>query len=62
MRKRQKPKDFDHYIEEYLYTCQSRGLRAKTMASYEQTLYLFARWAREQEHLESPCEVREQTI
>ena len=62
MRKQQKPRDFDHYIEEYLYTCQSRGLRAKTMASYEQTLYLFARWAREQEHLESPCEVREQTI
>lgn len=32
------------------------------MQSYEQPLRLFERWAREQEQIESPLEVREQTI
>lgn len=53
---------FDTCIDEYLYYCQSRRLRPKTMASYEQTLRLFERWIREQEGLERPCEVVEQTI
>lgn len=55
-------RDFDFYIDEYLYYCQSRRLRPKTMNSYEQTLRLFERWTMEQEGLESPAEVREQTI
>lgn len=46
-------RDFDFYIDEYLYYCQSRRLRPKTMNSYEQTLRLFERWTREQESLES---------
>lgn len=62
MRRRKTAADFDHYIDEYLYFCQSRRLRPKTMQSYEQTLRLFERWAREQEQIESPLEVREQTI
>lgn len=36
--------DFDRMIDEYLVYCHSRQLRAKTMASYEQTLRLFRRW------------------
>lgn len=55
-------RDFDFYIDEYLYYCQSRRLRSKTMNSYEQTLRLFERWAKEQEGVESPAEVREQTM
>ena len=55
-------RDFDFYIDEYLYYCQSRRLRPKTMSSYEQTLRLFERWTREQKGIESPLEVREQTI
>lgn len=54
--------DFDYYIGEYLYYCQSRRLRRKTMESYEQSLRLFERWLFESEHIERPEEVREQTI
>ena len=36
--------EFDRMIDEYLVCCHSRQLRAKTMASYEQTLRLFQRW------------------
>ena len=62
MKREQTGKDFDHYIDEYLYDCRSRGLREKTMSSYEQTLYLFARWVREREGLDCPSQVREQSI
>ena len=56
------PKEFGQYIDEYLYFCQSRRLRPKTLASYEQTLRLFERWIREQEGLELVEDVRQQTI
>lgn len=62
MKRGRSERDFDYYIDEYLYFCRSRRLRPKTMQSYEQTLRLFERWAREQEQIESPLEVREQTI
>ena len=62
MKKSMVKKDFDYYIDEYMYYCQSRHLRPKTLNSYEQTLRLFERWVREEESLESPAEVREQTI
>lgn len=62
MRKQEIVKDFDYYIDEYLYYCNSRRLSPKTMNSYEQTLRLFERWAREQEQIASPNQVREQTI
>lgn len=62
MRKSKVKKDFDFYIDEYMYYCQSRRLRPKTLTSYEQTLRLFERWVRDVESLESPAEVREQTI
>lgn len=62
MRKDSIKRDFNFYIDEYMYYCQSRRLRPKTMGSYEQTLRLFERWVREVESLESPAEVREQTI
>lgn len=55
-------KDFDYYIEEYMYYCRSRQLRPRTMQSYEQTLRLFERWCLEAERISEPGEVREQTI
>lgn len=62
MKKSMVKKDFDFYIDEYMYYCQSRHLRPRTLNSYEQTLRLFERWVREEESLESPAEIREQTI
>lgn len=62
MAKNMVKKDFDFYIDEYMCDCQSRRLRPKTMNSYEQTLRLFERWIREQEGLESPSEVKTQSI
>ena len=62
MRKKGVERDFDFYIDEYMYYCQSKRLRQKTLTSYEQTLRLFERWLREQEGMESPKMVREQTI
>ena len=41
MKKKQFKRDFDYYIDEYLYNCRSRKLRPKTMISYEQSLRLF---------------------
>lgn len=61
MKKEMVKQDFDFYIDEYMYHCQSRRLRPKTMNSYEQSLRLFERWAREQEGIERPAEVKEQT-
>ena len=60
--KEQAKRDFDFFIDEYLYYCQSRRLRPKTLNSYEQTLRLFERWTKEQEGIASPLEVMEQTI
>lgn len=62
MRRKDENRDFNFYIEEYLCYCQSRRLRPKTINSYDQALRLFARWAREQEQLDRPEEVREQTV
>ena len=36
-------RDFDYWIDEYMYNCRSRKLRPKTMISYEQSLRLFER-------------------
>lgn len=41
MKKKQFVRDFDYYIDEYMYNCRSRKLRPKTMISYEQSLRLF---------------------
>lgn len=35
---------FDWQIEEFMVYCQSKQLRPKTIASYEQALRLFQRW------------------
>ena len=34
MKKKRFVKDFDYYIDEYMYNCRSRKLRPKTMQSY----------------------------
>ena len=62
MRKTKVKKDFDYYIEEYMYNCRSRQLRPKTMQSYEQTLRLFERWCMDQEGIDDPGQVIERTI
>ena len=59
MRKAKNIKDFDYYIDEYMYYCRSRKLRPKTMQSYEQTLRLFERWCKEEEGIAEPNQVRE---
>ena len=43
VKKKAVKKDFEFYIEEYLYYCQSRRLRPKTMSSSDQALRLFER-------------------
>ncbi|MGM9537256.1 MAG: site-specific integrase [Candidatus Onthomonas sp.] len=53
LRQKFRNQDFDYAIDEYLYYCQSRRLRQKTMQSYEQTLRLFERWAKEREGIKT---------
>lgn len=62
MRKNKVMKDFDYYIDEYMYYCRSKKLRPKTMQSYEQTLRLFERWCSDEEGICEPSEIRESTI
>ncbi|MDD6887873.1 MAG: tyrosine-type recombinase/integrase [bacterium] len=49
-------------IEEFMVYCRSRQLRAKTMASYEQTLRLFERWCMDVMHIHLVTEVTESVI
>ena len=46
----------------FMEYCRSKQLRAKTMASYEQTLKLFARWLWERYDIENADEVKEPHI
>ena len=62
MKKKHLNRDFDYYIDEYMYNCRSRKLRPKTMNSYEQTLRLFERWCLEQENITEPGQVLDSTI
>lgn len=62
MRKKQFKRDFDFYIDEYMYNCRSRKLRPKTMISYEQSLRLFERWCLEESNITEPSRVLESTI
>ena len=62
MRRNKGVKNFDYYIEEYMYYCRSRKLRPKTMESYEQTLRLFERWCKDREGISAPNEVRTATV
>ena len=55
-------RDFDYYIDEYMYHCRSRKLRPKTMSSYEQTLRLFERWCLEEAEITQPSQVLDTTI
>ena len=62
MKKKAFCKDFDYYIDEYMYNCRSRKLRPKTMMSYEQTLRLFERWCLEDQKITEPGRIVESTI
>lgn len=62
MKKARVVRDFDFFIDEYMYHCRSRRLRPKTMSSYEQTLRLFERWCLEQEEITEPSQVADSTI
>ena len=62
MKRAKSVRDFDFYIDEYMYNCQSRKLRRKTLVTYEQTLRLFERWCLDAMGITSPEEVREATF
>ena len=62
MKKKRFKRDFDYWIDEYMYNCRSRKLRPKTMISYEQTLRLFERWCQEEANITEPEQVLETTI
>ena len=62
MKRSKSVRDFDFYIDEYMYNCQSRKLRKKTLQAYEQTLRLFERWCMDEMGITSPEEVREATF
>ena len=62
MKKAKTIRDFDYYIDEYMYHCRSRKLRPKTMSSYEQTLRLFERWCLEEAEITQPSQVLDTTI
>ena len=62
MKKNRLIRDFDYYIDEYMYNCRSRKLRPKTMQSYEQTLRLFERWCAEELRIFTVDKVTEQMI
>ena len=47
----------DWWIEEYMIFCRSRQLRGKTLDSYEQGLFLFERWAREEQTIAEVTEI-----
>lgn len=49
--------EFDYYYNEYSMYCSSKGLAKKTLKSYEQTLYLFFRYCREQLSIDTPTKV-----
>ncbi len=49
-------------IDEFMYYCQSKQLRSKTMLSYEQSLKLLARWLNEQLNIDDVKLVKEQTM
>jgi integrase/recombinase XerD len=53
---------FHHSIALFMDYCQSKQLRPKTMASYEQTLKLFARWMEEEKRIARAEEVTEQHV
>ena len=59
MKRAKSVRDFDFYIDEYMYNCQSRKLRKKTLQTYEQTLRLFERWCLDAMGITSPEEIRE---
>ena len=62
MQKKRFKRDFDYYIDEYMYNCRSRKLRPKTMISYEQSLRLFERWCLEEANITEPGQVLDSTI
>ena len=62
MKKKRFKRDFDYWIDEYMYNCRSRKLRPKTMISYEQTLRLFERWCLEEANITEPEQVLETAI
>ena len=53
---------FAWQIDEYMVYCHSRQLRAKTMASYEQSLRLFRRWCGDELKISTVGRVTESSI
>ena len=55
-------KELTWQIEEFMMYCKSKGLRRKTMLSYEQTLRLFERWCKEEMEIAYVEEITENVI
>ena len=51
MQKKRFKRDFDYYIDEYMYNCRSGKLRPKTMIGYKQSRRLFERWCLEETNI-----------
>lgn len=62
MKKQRFLKDFDYFIGEFMYYCQSKDLRPKTLNSYEQALRLLEKWLKEEKGITEPKQVVEATI
>ena len=58
----ERTRELDWQIEEFMICCKSKDLRRKTMKSYEQTLRLFERWAKETLNIISIDEITEGVI
>lgn len=54
--------NFQRMIALFMDYCHSKQLRAKTMASYEQSLKLFAQWLRDEMGIEDAAQVKEPHI
>lgn len=52
----------DIHIDEFMIYCQSKNLSIKTMASYEQTLRLFAKYLEEEQSLTDITKISEKVI
>ena len=62
MKRREFIKDFDYYIDEFMYFCKSKRLRPKTLLAYEQSLRLLEKWLKEEKGITQPQDVFEETL
>ncbi|PRO66720.1 phage integrase N-terminal SAM-like domain-containing protein [Alkalicoccus urumqiensis] len=54
--------EFQRHIDDYMLYCHAKGLRPKTMHSYEQTMRLFAQWCEAEQNVSKPSAVTPELI